>query len=55
MIILEKCFKGATIADHLNRRYLVKETFVKQREPHRVNYLLNGKNVPKSKVLQPIR
>ena len=54
MIILEKCFRGATIADHLNRRFLVKQTFIRKRTPHRISYLLDGKEVPKNKVLQPI-
>lgn len=54
MVIVEKCYRDAVIADHKNRRYLVKVTFIRQREPHRVSYLLNGKNVPKNKVLQPI-
>jgi len=55
MIILEKCFKGAIIADHKSQRYLAKETFVRKRDTHSTNYLLNGRSVSKARVLEPIK
>lgn len=56
MVILIKCFKGATHVDKFNERYIAKTTFVIKQTPFRESYYLtNGMLVSKSTCLERIK
>lgn len=49
MVIVIKCFKGATYVDRFNNMYRAKTTFVIRQTPFRESYYLtNGKLTSKS-------
>lgn len=56
MVIVIKCFKGATYVDRFNNMYIAKTTFVIRQTPFRESYYLtNGKQTNKSTCLERIK
>lgn len=56
MVIVIKCFKGATHVDKFNNRYRAKTTFIIKQSPFRESYYLtNGKLTSKNTCLERIK
>lgn len=55
MVIVTKCFKGATHVDKFNRRYKARTTFIIKQTPFSERFFLpNGMQVDKSTCLEKI-
>ena len=55
MVIIIKCFKGATHVDKFNKRYKARTTFIIKQTPFTERFFLpNGMQVDKSTCLEKI-
>lgn len=55
MVIVTKCFKGATHVDKFNKRYKARTTFIIKQTPFSERFFLpNGMQVNKSTCLEKI-
>lgn len=55
MVIVTKCFKGATHVDKFNKRYKARTTFIIKQTPFSERFFLpNGMQVDKSTCLEKI-